>query len=285
MAAAISKGKTEISTCFGCKMSNIFVSELNIYPVKSTRGISLSEGLVTARGFALDRRWMLVDSYNRFLSQRQIPRLALVQVDVRENSLFIRAPDMPALAIPLQPGAGVPVRVSIWDDICEAQVVSDEANDWFSRFLDLPCHLVYMPDESQRPVNPQYSINDFQVSFVDGYPFLLISRASLDDLNRRLPQPLPMNRFRPNIVVEGCEPYAEDGWKQIRIGEVTFRVVKPCSRCKITTVNQQTGTSGKEPLKTLATYRLKDGKVYFGQNLIHENLGRIKLNQPVHIIQ
>jgi len=266
-------------------MSGIFVSELNIYPLKSARGISLSEGLVTDRGFALDRRWMLVDRNNRFLSQRQIPRLALVQVEVRENSLFIQAPAMPALTVPFQPGAGVPLQVSIWADICDAQMVSDEADDWFSHFLDLQCRLVYMPDESRRPVNPQYSVNDFQVSCADGYPFLLISRASLDDLNKRLLQPLPMNRFRPNIVVEGCEPYAEDQWKQIRIGKVTFRVVKPCSRCKITTVDQQTGASGKEPLKTLATYRLRDGKVYFGQNLIHENLGRIKLNQPVHIIQ
>jgi len=274
-----------MSTYFRGKMSGILVSELNIYPLKSARGISLSEVLVTERGFALDRRWMLVNANNRFLSQRQVPRLALVQVEVREKSLFIQAPDIPALTFPLQPGAGDPVRVSIWDDICEAQMVSDEANDWFSRFLDLPCRLVYMPDESQRPVNPQYSVNDFQVSFADGYPFLLISRESLDDLSLRLPEPLPMNRFRPNIVVKGCEPYAEDQWKQIRIGEVTFRVVKPCSRCKITTVDQQTGASGKEPLKTLATYRLKDGKVYFGQNLIHENLGRIKLDQPVNIIQ
>jgi uncharacterized protein len=266
-------------------LSAIFVSELNIYPLKSARGISISEVLVTDRGFALDRRWMLVDSDNRFLSQRQFSRLALVEVGVRDDSLFIQAPAMPALTVPLHYGQGEKVRVNIWDDLCDAQVVSDIANEWFSHFLDLNCRLVHMPDESRRPVNPKYSVNDFPVSFADGYPFLLISRASLDDLNWRLPEPLPINRFRPNIVVEGCEPYAEEQWKQIQIGEVAFRVVKPCSRCKITTVDQQTGVSGKEPLKTLATYRMKDGKVYFGQNLIHENLGQIILNQLVHIIR
>jgi uncharacterized protein YcbX len=269
----------------GYKLSGIFVFELNIYPLKSARGISLSEGLVTDRGFALDRRWMLVDCNNRFLSQRQLPRLALVEVDVKDDSLFIQAPDMPVLTVPLHCGQGIIEKVKIWNDICDARVISDKADEWFSRFLNLKCRLVYMPDESLRPVNPEYSENDFSVSFADGYPFLLISRASLDDLNQRLPEPLPINRFRPNIVVEGCEPYAEDQWKQIQIGEVAFRVVKPCSRCKITTVDQQTGVSGKEPLKTLATYRMKDGKVYFGQNLIHENLGQIILNQLVHIIR
>jgi uncharacterized protein YcbX len=267
------------------QLSGIFVSELNIYPLKSARGISLSEGPVTDRGFALDRCWMLVDSNNRFLSQRQLPKLSLVEVDVKDDSLFMQAPDLPALTVSLHYKHGKKARVNIWDDYCDAQLVSSEANDWFSRFLDLNCHLVYMPDESCRPVNPKYSVNDFSVSFADGYPFLLISQASLDGLNRRLPESLPMNRFRPNIVVTGCKPYAEDQWKQIQIGQVAFRVVKPCSQCKITTVDQQTGARGKEPLKTLATYRMKDGKVYFGQNLIHENLGRVKLNQPVHTIK
>jgi uncharacterized protein YcbX len=135
-----------------------------------------------------------------------------------------------------------------------------------------------------RPIKSRYQVNNEQVSFADGFPFLLISDASLADLNQRLEQPVPMNRFRPNLVVSGCEAFAEDGWQSIRIGSIGFRVVKPCDRCVITTVDQTQGIRGKEPLLTLAQYRRWDGKIWFGQNLIHEQLGMLKVGDSVEII-
>ena len=163
--------------------------------------------------------------------------------------------------------------------------MGEHIDAWFSHYLQTACRLVYMPDTTQRAVNPEYAIHNDVVSFADGYPFLLLGQASLDDLNQRLQQPVPVNRFRPNLVVSGVPPFAEDAWKTISIGATVFHVVKPCDRCVLTTVDQSTGAfAGPEPLQTLATFRLHDDKVMFGQLLLPDTLGTVHIGDPVTVI-
>lgn len=264
-------------------MGQAILSQLNIYPVKSVGGISLKSSEVVERGLRYDRRWMVVDSANRFLTQREFPRLALITVRLTGNGLLIAAPGMNALRIPDVPHTVKKIRVVIWKDSVEAVEVSKEADEWFSEYLGALCKLIYMPDDADRVASRENMAS--QVSFADGYPLMVISEGSLEDLNSRLGTPLPMNRFRPNIVVKGCEPFAEDAWKEIRIGGVQFHVVKPCERCVITTVDQTTGVKGKEPLRTLASYREQNGSVMFGQNLIQGNTGIIRVGDTIDVIQ
>ncbi|HAG84619.1 MAG TPA: MOSC domain-containing protein [Cyanobacteria bacterium UBA12227] len=264
-------------------MSPIKLSGIYIYPIKSAAGISLETAEVESRGFQYDRRWMLVDEKGKFLTQRQLPRMALIKVKLTDGELVVEVPDKEFLSIPLEPKTDPCIRVQVWNDICDAIPLSKEINQWFSEFLDIKCQLVYMPENSCRPINPQYAKPNEQVSFADGFPFLLISEASVQDLNKRLEQAVPMNRFRPNLVVSGCEAFAEDYWRKICIGSLDFRVVKPCSRCSITTVDQSQGIKGKEPLLTLAQYRLRDGQIFFGQNLIQDQLGTLQVGDTVEI--
>ncbi len=255
------------------------------YPVKSLCGESLLRTKVGVRGPELDRRWMVVDEAGRFLTQRELPRMALIRPQILDGGLRLKAPDMPVVEVFSQQDAA-PVTVQIWNDHCRALPMGEEADRWLSDFLGIPCHLVEFPEEEHRQVDPAYAALGDETAFSDGFPFLLISQASLDDLNCRLERPLPMERFRPNLVVEGCEPYAEDRWKRIRIGDLTFRVAKPCSRCAIPTVNPATGKrEGNEPLKTLATYRNEGNKVFFGQNLIHDGQGVLEVGMPVEVLE
>ena len=262
------------------------LSELNIYPVKSAAGISVTTAQVQLRGLAFDRRWMITDPNGKFMTQRQFPRMALIDVQIVKDRLHLAAPGMEGIAI--DPAADHPsTTVEVWGDFCQAIPAAAPVNHWLSRFLDLPCQLVYMPDDSIRPVDSQYAIdpaND-HVSFADGFPFLLIAEASLQDLNARLETPIPMNRFRPNFVVSGCEPFAEDAWRKIRIGSVVFHLVKLCSRCAVTTVDQATGVMGKEPLLTLAKYRLQQGNILFGQNLVAEGAGAIQVGDAIEVLE
>jgi hypothetical protein len=207
--------------------------------------------------------------------------MALVVPSIRDGALSVNAPAMPTLDLPLSPSPTVSTSVTVWDDTCEATWMGEKAARWFSDFLGSPCGLVHMADEAVRPANPTYGPSHARVSFADGFPFLLISEESLADLNRRLAEPLPMNRFRPNLVVAGGEPYAEDGWNKIQIGGVVLRVMKPCGRCVVTTTDQATGERGQEPLRTLATYRRRDGEVMFGQNVVHENTGHLQIGDSV----
>ena len=257
------------------------LSALNIYPIKSARGISLDQSEVDEFGLRYDRRWMLVDESGQFLSQRSHARLALVVPSIRAGVLCVDAPGMSTLETPLHPSATISTRVSVWDDTCDAGWMGEQAASWFSDFLGSPCSLVYMADQVFRPADPEFAPPGARVSFADGFPFLLIAEESLADLNSRLTNPLPMNRFRPNLVVAGGEPYAEDGWGRIEIGEMRLRVVKPCGRCVVTTTDQATGVRGQEPLRTLATYRKQDGKVMFGQNVVHEAPGLLRVGDPV----
>lgn len=261
------------------------LSGLYVYPIKSCRGISLDVWDVDGRGLRLDRRWMLVDGDGLFLSQRELPRMALIQVRLQPDRLLVDAPDMPTLDVPFEPATNDLIPARIWNDEVMASPAGAAAERWFSEFLDVKCALVQLPDSSVRPVDPGYGRPGDEVHLADGFPFLLISEASLADLNARLDLPLPMNRFRPNLVVRGCGPFAEDGWEAVRIGAMTFHVVKPCARCVITTVDQGTAATAREPLRTLARFRRDGDKVLFGQNLIHdEDHGTLRLGDPVEVV-
>ena len=264
----------------------VTLTGLYIYPIKSAAGIALPAAAITGRGFQYDRRWMVVDANGDFITQRTCPQLALVSVAIQSDSLVLSAPDQGHQAVPLTPPDTAPVTAQVWGDRCEAVPVSSAVDQWLSAVLGQACRLVYMPDTCDRPVDhgnvsiPGGAARP-QVSFADAYPFLLISEASLADLNRRLPEPVLMNRFRPNLVVAGCDAFAEDSWSQIRVGAVEFHVAKPCSRCTVTTVDQATGQRGAEPLRTLATFRRWDGKIWFGQNLIQQGSGTVRISDSV----
>ncbi len=265
-------------------MTGLTVSRLFVYPIKSLGGIKLDAAEVEARGFGHDRRWMLVDEDGVFLSQRRHPRMALARVRIEGERLVVTAPGMPTLGLPLRPEPGGTVRVSVWGDEVDAVPCGGEADGWFADFLGVCCRLVHMPDEAQRVVDPEYAEAGDRVGFADGFPFLLLSEASLDDLNARLDEPVPVDRFRPNIVVAGCAPYDEDRWRRVRVGDVGFRIVKPCSRCAITTVDQGSGERGKEPLRTLASYRRIGDEVFFGQNAIPDATGLLRVGDTVEVL-
>lgn len=266
-------------------MAEVILTELNLYPIKSAGGIALQTAQVSDRGLQGDRRWMVVDQNGKFMTQRHFPKMALIGVSLTTDRLEIAAPGMPPLTVPYELNAE-PTRVEVWGDFCAAIPAGADAKDWFSEYLGLSCQLVYMPDRSTRLVDAKYAIDPDldQVGFADGYPFLLISAASLQDLNDRLESPIPMNRFRPNFVVSGCEPFAEDGWRQIRIGSIVFHLVKRCDRCVVTTVDQATGIPAKEPLPTLAKFRRHQGKLLFGQNLLHRGSGWVGVGDAIEVI-
>jgi uncharacterized protein YcbX len=260
------------------------ISELYIYPIKSLAGIAVREASLTATGFRHDRRWMLVDVNNRFISQREAPQLALMQVDIENEALRVMHKIKgDSIAIPFK-SAGSEVAVTIWDDTCTGEYVSKEIDKWFTAILGISCRLVYMPDTSKRLVDQRYTPGNAITSFSDAYPFLIIGQASLDDLNSRLDEALPMNRFRPNIVFTGGKPYEEDLIGHFKIGDINFYGVKLCDRCVMTTINQNSLAKTKEPLKTLAEYRQKNNKILFGQNLVHDGDGVIAVGDRLQII-
>jgi uncharacterized protein YcbX len=261
------------------------VSELYIYPIKSLGGISLNSATLTDRGFEYDRRWMLVDDNNQFITQREVNAMALLKVQVTDHGLLIRNTAAPGeeLLVPFEPTMAETTMVTVWSNHCRAQRVSEAADAWFSKQLGLSCRLMYMPDTTNRFVDGRYAHHKEIISFSDGFPLLLISQASLDDLNGRLQAPLPMNRFRPNLVFTGGTPFLEDTMKAFEINGITFFCVKPCARCVITTIDQQTGMKAKEPLKTLSTYRMKNNKILFGQNLLYNGKGKVTVGDTISI--
>jgi uncharacterized protein YcbX len=263
----------------------VSVSALAIYPIKSCGGIALNAAPIGPRGFVHDREWMVVTPDGEFLTQREIPRLALIQPHIEADGTLQVTTDWYDPLF-LAPGTGTQRRaITVWQHQGWALDAGDEAAAWFSTVLEQPCRLVRFDPDEVRPVNPAYALTpEDQVGFADGYPFLLLSENSLDDLNQRLATPLPMNRFRPNIVVQGCPAFAEDTWREITIGTVPFGVVKPCARCAITTTDQRTALVGKEPLRTLATYRKGEHGVLFGQNLIHRATGTIQVGDVLAVM-
>lgn len=266
----------------------IRISQLNIYPIKSLGGIAVDNALVTDRGLQHDRGYMLVDENNNFLTQREYPVMALLQTAMEGNELCVshkKSADL-QLRLPLIPiSTGNTTKVQVWEDVCEAVYISQLADEWFSEQIGFSCRLVYMPESTKRKVDINYALKDDVTSFSDAYPILIIGQSSLDDLNSRLETTLPMNRFRPNIVFTGGQPFEEDTMDHFIINGIHFFGVKPCARCVVTTTNQETGIAGKEPLTTLATYRKWNNKILFGQNVLSEGAGEIRVGNSIEVLK
>ncbi|WP_439489271.1 MOSC domain-containing protein [Algoriphagus sp.] len=266
-------------------MSTILsIQSLYVYPIKSLAGVSLSQAKVEEQGFELDRRWMLVDEEGRFLSQRTLAGMATIKVEIGDHSLdvFVSSRPEDRIRVPLH-AVGEEISVKVWDDEILARLVDPQIDAWFSQKLGVNARLVYMFSPKARKVDPRYAVNDESVSFADGMPYLIIGEESLNDLNSRLEFPVSMDRFRPNIVFSGGTPFQEDSFQRIKIGEIDFQLVKPCARCVMITVDQQSGSKGKEPLKTLATYRTKNKKIYFGQNMVALSSGKLRVGDLIQV--
>ncbi|MDB5263860.1 MAG: oxidoreductase [Adhaeribacter sp.] len=251
-------------------------------------GISVSAATVEPRGLQYDRRWLLVDENGVFLTQRTFAELALLEVASHPQGWEVRhkIKNLSPLLIPLDPATTNILKVQIWDDICEAVEVSLIVNEWFTVALGRYCRLVYMPDSTHRQPDLDYAAIGDLISFSDSFPILVIGEASLADLNNRLPEPVQMNRFRPNLVFTGSLPFAEDNWHHLRIGDLSFREAKRCGRCVLTTIDQATAEKGPEPLRTLATYRTVPGKnkILFGQYIIPETFsGQVKIGDAIEV--
>lgn len=266
----------------------MYLSEINIYPIKSLSGIALNQSLIEDPGLQFDRRWMLVDEKNKFLTQREFPQMAKFDLKLEDENLTVSFQGE-TLNVPFDKNYAHSANVKIWSNAVKAEIYDDEINQWFSERFNSPCRLAVLGNKSKRKVSPFYAVRKFQdtVGFADAYPFLVAGENSLSNLNEKMEKALPMNRFRPNFVIAESEPFAEDRWKKIKIGKTIFHVVKACARCSMTTINQQTGEKdGAEPLKTLASFRKKNGKVYFGQYLIADKAGEIiKIGDKVEILE
>jgi uncharacterized protein YcbX len=288
------------------------ISEINIYPVKSLKGISLRRSVVEKRCLMLDRRWLIVDAGGRFLTQREEPKMATISVEMATDGIRLTGGNGRSKTIQT-PVAGDPRMIAkVWNSESESIEYDRETNEWLSDVLKREVRLLYMPDDAGRPINERFNRGGELVSFADGYPLLLTAASSLAVLNRKMgestfagglpaPQPLPMRRFRANLVVSGSEAFAEDDWKKIRVGDAVFRVTKPCTRCVMTTVDPDRGEfDGKEPLRTLAAFRmardvmperleqlgLEPTAVLFGTNLIPENPGvEVRIGDPLEVLE
>jgi uncharacterized protein YcbX len=263
------------------------LSGLYRYPLKSSAAEPLTTSSVGSMGLEGDRRWLVIDEASgRFLTQRLLGQMT--QLTARysaSGALTLMAPGRGPLDVAVPPMDACLRGVIIWSDTLRAPDAGDAAAAWLSDFLQRPCRLVYMPDDCFRPVKSD--VPSDRVSFADGFPLLLIGRDSLTDLSRRVGRPLELLRFRPNLVITGAEPYAEDYWRRIRIGSTVFRIAGPCSRCIITTLDPEDGTrsADREPLKTLKDFRQHEGKVYFGQNLIPDSAGHLEVGMPVELLE
>ena len=263
------------------------LSALRVYPVKSCGGLSLPGSGVDRFGLQLDRAFMVVDAASGlFLTQRDEPRLARIAPSLEGAELALAASGVGEVRVPLDGGDGPRRRIRVWLHEGDGVDQGDEAAAWVSRLLGRDVRLVRTPPDHARRVNPAWSPVEAHTAFSDGYPLLLLSETALDALNARLATPIPIDRFRPNLVVAGCEPHAEDGWRRIRIGALELLLVKPCDRCAVTTVDQRTGQrTGAEPLRTLAGYRRRDGAVWFGQNAIALGTGRLEVGARVEVLE
>ena len=260
-----------------------FVQSLHIYPVKSARGLEVKSSGLDRFGLEGDRRWMLTDSEGRFVTQRELPELTELQVDVSPAGLVLKRGNAD-IAVPI-PETSARVPVTVWEDTVSAADAGDAAAGWLATVFQRPLRLVYMPDDSRRAVDPDYAKDGETVSFADGFPLLLVSAASAVYLNQRLAQPVGLDRFRPNIVVAGCPAHAEDQWQRLRIGEMVFTVAKSCSRCVVPSLDQNTGARHPELLRVLADYRRGPGrKVYFGQNLVYQGSGHLRVGDAVEVL-
>ena len=262
---------------------DLSLAAIHVYPIKAAGGLAVDSWTVDAFGLQFDRRWLVVDGHGRAVTQREQPRLAMVRCEISDHALRVTAPAMPPLELALHPSPAVTTIVTVWDDICDAQWLGEAPSTWFTNLLGAPCSLVYMPESTRRPVDPAYAPAADRVSFADAFPLLMLSEASLAALNQRLPRPVPMNRFRPNLVLAGGEPHVEDRLGRFRLGTLDLEAVKPCDRCVVITNDQDSAERGPEPLRTLATYRKVGSKVLFGQNVVHYGTGRLTVGQQVTV--
>ncbi|MFI1165523.1 MOSC domain-containing protein [Streptomyces sp. NPDC020801] len=274
-------------------MGHAELRSIHLYPVKAFRGSAPREAVVEPWGLSGDRRWVLIDDGGKVLTQRRHPHLALAAAELEPGGgVRLSAPGHEPITVPV-PGPGATVTVDIFGDKVEAVPAGAAAHAWCSRWAGADVRLVHMDDPAtRRPVDPDHALPGETVSFADGFPLLLTALSSLDSLNSLIAEgdhaeegPLPMNRFRPSIVVAGTPAWAEDDWSRIAIGEVAFRVAKPCGRCVVTTTDQATAKRGKEPLRTLGRHRRFGGELVFGQNLVPESTGTIRLGDPVTILE
>lgn len=265
-------------------MNRIVLTGLFVYPIKGARGISLETAHATGRGLEHDRRFMIVDPQGEFLTQREHAEIALLETAIEGESLVLQAPAQEPLRLPLRPSGKTDRKARVWGEICDSISLGTRAADYLSTYLKRPAELVYMPDETNRLVSTEYAMRGETVGFSDGFPYLLANESSLEDLNARLADAVPMNRFRANFIVSGAPAWTEDSWTCLSIGDVVFYVVKPCSRCAVVTVDQDTGIRGKDPLATLATFRARANKVYFGWNLIVDAEGDVHVGDAVSLL-
>ncbi|MCX2185493.1 MOSC domain-containing protein [Streptomyces sp. SKN60] len=280
-------------------MPNPVLRSVHVHPVKALRGFAPAEAEVQPWGLAGDRRWATVDAAGKVVTQRQHARLALASAELLpDGSITLSGPGLEPLTV----RAPAPVEtaddetgtipVDVFGTTVRAVPADPAADAWFTAYLDSPVRLVHMDDPARRrPVDPDFALPGETVSFADGYPLLVTTTSSLDALNSLIAQgdhadegPLPMNRFRPNLVVDGTAPWAEDGWRRIAVGDVVFRVARECARCVVTTTDQGTGRRGKEPLRTLARHRARNNQLLFGQNLVPEHRGVVRVGDPVKIL-
>ena len=268
------------------------VRSVHVHPVKAMRGSAPLAADVQPWGLAGDRRWTVVDASGKVVTQRRHPQMALASAELLPgDALRVSAPGREPLTIEV-PRPSSTIRVEVFETPVEAVPAGAAADAWFSAYLDTEVRLVHMDDPAhRRPIDPAYALPGETVSFADGYPLLVTTVASLDALNSLIALgdhpdegPLPMNRFRPNVVIEGTAPWAEDDWTRLAIGEVSFRVAKSCGRCVVTTTDQETAGRGKEPLRTLARHRKDGNRLIFGQNLVPEHVGTIRVGDEVKIL-
>ncbi|MFI5618782.1 MOSC domain-containing protein [Streptomyces sp. NPDC051567] len=274
-------------------MSNLHVQALHVHPLKSVAGTAPDEVGVEPWGLSGDRRWALVDTEGTVITQRQRPRLALASARPLEGGGFaVSAPGMAELVVEVpEPGPLEPVV--LFGKKIDTVVAASAAGDWFSAYLGAPARLVHLDDPAvRRPVDPRYALPGETVSLADGYPLLLATLASLDALNALIARgdhpeegPLPMNRFRPNVVVSGGGAWAEDGWLRVAIGDAVFRGARECGRCVVTTTDQATAERGKEPLKTLARHRRIGKSLAFGRQLVPVRVGTVRVGDEVRVLE
>lgn len=268
-------------------MGSLKLEQIFIYPIKSIAGIALKSAIVEERGLQYDRRWMLIDDKNQMITQRQFHDMALIRMELKNHHMVLRASAKAtdSIEIPLQIHDGKSLHTSVWSDQVKLIWPQLMADEWFSEILKIPCRLVYMPDNSMRRVDPKYVSKSMNISLADGYPFLLANTSSLNDVSQKSGIKLGIDRFRPNLVVETPEPFEEDQWKVVKIGNITFRLVTPCARCIMVNIDQNNGKSSKEPLQSMSGYRKFEHKILFGQNAIAENYGSLSVDDKLKILE
>jgi uncharacterized protein len=272
-------------------MSEVQLRQILTYPIKSCGVLSHEHIELDRRGPVGDRRWMVIDHDDKFLTQRELSSLALIQPTFEGDCLRINAPGMPAVYVPLRHERPQKRSVQVWRDVCEGWDEGDDLARWLTEYLKVEARLVYMADDFTRVVNENYARQPAETGFADGFPLLIAAEESLAELNRRMVErgkpAIPMSRFRPNLVLAGGEAFAEDTWRTVRIGDMTIDVVKPCARCATTTVDQASGAipDTSEPLGTLATFRKQNGKVMFSQNAVHHAPGRLAVGDKLEILE